>query len=167
MSGSEPGQPNPSWSDLDYDPITTIHKKRADSKQDKEECSSASSSCQTFKHEESPYVFSFHSPLTFDPRTRTFVNQFESTASILTPPDADHEPGWELQADVVIVGSGSGGGTLAHELVLAGYDVLVLEKGGYFDKRDFKKVQYLLPAVIACLLAFTIRFMTNILDIYE
>jgi choline dehydrogenase-like flavoprotein len=37
-----------------------------------------------------------------------------------------------LQADVVIVGSGAGGGVVAGELSAAGLDVVVLEKGGYY-----------------------------------
>jgi long-chain-alcohol oxidase len=42
-----------------------------------------------------------------------------------------------LDCDVVIVGSGAGGGVLAAELVAAGKDVIVLEKGGYRNEADF------------------------------
>lgn len=42
-------------------------------------------------------------------------------------------------ADVVIVGSGAGGGVMASELVKAGVHVLVLEKGGYYRSDDFKR----------------------------
>ncbi len=37
----------------------------------------------------------------------------------------------DLSADCLIIGSGAGGGMLAHELVLAGRDVLLLEEGPY------------------------------------
>ncbi|GAB7189446.1 GMC family oxidoreductase [Kineococcus sp. NUM-3379] len=46
-----------------------------------------------------------------------------------------------LDADVVVVGSGSGGGVVAGELALAGRDVVVLEWGGYFDQPDFPQYE--------------------------
>ncbi|WP_082778232.1 GMC family oxidoreductase N-terminal domain-containing protein [Tsukamurella pseudospumae] len=49
----------------------------------------------------------------------------------------DLPAGRALSADVVVVGSGAGGGTAAAVLAAAGLDVLVLEKGGYHDDRDF------------------------------
>jgi choline dehydrogenase-like flavoprotein len=42
-----------------------------------------------------------------------------------------------LSADVVIVGSGAGGGVVAGELAAAGYQVVVIEKGGHYEARDF------------------------------
>jgi choline dehydrogenase-like flavoprotein len=42
-----------------------------------------------------------------------------------------------LDADVVIVGSGAGGATMAAELAEAGFDVVVLEEGSYYQTRDF------------------------------
>lgn len=42
-----------------------------------------------------------------------------------------------LTCDVVIVGSGAGGGTSAGVLAAAGLDVVVLEMGGYYDDADF------------------------------
>src|SRR4051812_31269125 len=52
-------------------------------------------------------------------------------------PDGDTE----LTADVVVVGSGSGGGVVAAELATAGHDVLVLEMGGYFNEADFNQYE--------------------------
>ncbi|WP_028008093.1 GMC family oxidoreductase [Solimonas flava] len=43
-----------------------------------------------------------------------------------------------LEADVVIVGSGAGGGTAAEILSAAGLSVLMLEEGGLYTSRDFK-----------------------------
>lgn len=42
-----------------------------------------------------------------------------------------------LDCDVVIVGSGAGGAPIAAELAEAGFDVLVLEEGSYYQTRDF------------------------------
>jgi choline dehydrogenase-like flavoprotein len=43
----------------------------------------------------------------------------------------------ELEADVVVVGSGSGGGVIAGELAAQGLDVVVLEAGGHHEEADF------------------------------
>src|SRR5262249_44043686 len=47
--------------------------------------------------------------------------------------DADQE----LSCDVVVVGSGAGGGVVAERLASAGADVIVLEKGGDAAQADF------------------------------
>lgn len=41
------------------------------------------------------------------------------------------------RADVVIVGTGAGGGTLGDYLAARGWDVVMLEKGGFFRAEDF------------------------------
>jgi choline dehydrogenase-like flavoprotein len=43
----------------------------------------------------------------------------------------------ELTADVVVIGSGAGGGVVAGELATAGLDVVVLEAGGHHEEEDF------------------------------
>ncbi|HSS02436.1 MAG TPA: GMC family oxidoreductase [Kofleriaceae bacterium] len=49
----------------------------------------------------------------------------------------DHQADATLDCDVVIVGSGAGGATVAAELAEAGFDVIVLEEGSYYQTRDF------------------------------
>ncbi len=63
-----------------------------------------------------------------------------------TPPDVaktlpvlDVDGPTELDADAVIVGSGSGGAVIAAELTAAGLDVVVVEAGGYFNEADFNQ----------------------------
>ena len=45
--------------------------------------------------------------------------------------------------DVVIVGSGAGGGMAAYQLTKAGAKVCLLEAGGYFDPADPKYINQL------------------------
>lgn len=47
----------------------------------------------------------------------------------------------ELACDVVVVGSGAGGGTAAGVLAAAGLDVVVLEAGGYHNESDFSHLE--------------------------
>ena len=42
-----------------------------------------------------------------------------------------------ISCDVCVVGSGSGGAWLAHELCAKGLDVVMLEEGGYHTRREF------------------------------
>jgi choline dehydrogenase-like flavoprotein len=47
-----------------------------------------------------------------------------------------------LACDVVVIGSGAGGGVVAGELARAGKDVIVIEKGGYYAEADFDGDEY-------------------------
>src|SRR4051794_3527438 len=62
----------------------------------------------------------------------------------ITPltPDGDEV---ELEADVVVVGSGAGGGVIAGTLAQQGLKVVVLEAAGYFNEPDFKQLE-----LVAC-----------------
>src|SRR3954464_3009722 len=53
-------------------------------------------------------------------------------------------PGDTLEADVVVVGSGAGGATIAGTLAQDGRKVVVIEASGYFTEQDFNQLE--LPA---------------------
>ncbi len=44
-----------------------------------------------------------------------------------------------MNYDVCIIGSGAGAAPVAYELSMAGYKVLILEKGGWYERKDFFK----------------------------
>ena len=56
-------------------------------------------------------------------------------------PLVPEEDALTLEADVVVVGSGAGGGVIAGELAGAGKDVVVLETGGYYNEADFNQLE--------------------------
>jgi choline dehydrogenase-like flavoprotein len=58
-----------------------------------------------------------------------------STLKALDPAGPCHD----LEADVIIVGTGAAGGVLAHELVERGLDVLMLERGDFVDPSTFSE----------------------------
>jgi choline dehydrogenase-like flavoprotein len=59
------------------------------------------------------------------------------TISVTRPPD----DGLVIEADVVVVGSGAGGGVIAGELTGAGQKVCVMEMGGYYNEADFNQLE--------------------------
>jgi choline dehydrogenase-like flavoprotein len=89
-----------------------------------------------------------------DPQTGKNPNweTFRYPGPISTPPDAEkplkvHEPAGSeetLEADVCIIGSGSGGAVVAAVLAERGLDVVVLEAAGYYNESDFDQLE--LPA---------------------
>ena len=59
------------------------------------------------------------------------------TIPVTRPSSAD----LTLTAEVVVIGSGSGGGVIAGELAQAGRDVVVIEAGGYYNEADFNQLE--------------------------
>lgn len=63
------------------------------------------------------------------------VTQDPTTVRPFTPADGADPGGVRLEADVVIVGSGAGGGVVAADLAAAGRSVVVLDAGPFVDER--------------------------------
>src|SRR3954454_20311264 len=85
-----------------------------------------------------------------DPQTGQNPNwaQFGYPGPIAAPPQTPKpftpltpEADATLEADVVIVGSGAGGGTIAGTLAKQGLKVLVVEQGGYYNEADFAQLE--------------------------
>src|SRR3954471_20020469 len=85
-----------------------------------------------------------------DPQTGQNPNwaQFGYPGPIAAPPQTPKpftpltpEAGATLEADVVVVGSGAGGGTVAGTLAKQGLKVLVVEQGGYYNEADFAQLE--------------------------
>ena len=62
-----------------------------------------------------------------------------ATPKKIRPLDIDSDI--TMSCDVVIVGSGAGGGCAAGVLAAAGLDVVVLEKGGHHNESDFSQIE--------------------------
>jgi len=65
------------------------------------------------------------------------------------PPDEPYrikpyepEVGERISCDAIIVGSGAAGGCVAAKLAAEGFDVVVLERGGYYAERDFSHLEH-------------------------
>ncbi len=71
------------------------------------------------------------------PGPRSQAPDAPKTISVTRPDDA----GLSLTADVVVVGSGAGGGVIAGKLAGEGKRVCVLEMGGYFNEADFNQLE--------------------------
>ena len=63
------------------------------------------------------------------------VHEAGPTRNVITR--HDHRGDTTIAADVAVIGSGAGGATIAAELAEAGFDVVVLEDGSYYQTRDF------------------------------
>src|SRR5215207_8340054 len=87
-----------------------------------------------------------------DPQTGKNPNweTFRYPGPISAPPQVEkplriHRPGGSeetLEADVCIIGSGSGGAVVAATLADRGLEVVVLEAAGYFNESDFDQLEF-------------------------
>ena len=63
------------------------------------------------------------------------VEQFRWQAQVSHARDFDEDQ--ELEADVVVIGTGAGGASAAYELACRGLAVVIIEEGDYYNRTDF------------------------------
>lgn len=91
-------------------------------------------------------TFIFYSLVTDDQHNPTWESigyrpphKADPTPRPITPLEITE--GGIMETDVLVIGSGAGGGVVAGELATAGYDVMVVEKGNYYTESDFDGVE--------------------------
>lgn len=67
------------------------------------------------------------------------ISRPPNVAKTIAPAQIGHDT--TLECDVVVVGSGAGGGVVAGELAAAGKSVIVLEQGGYYNEADYNQLE--------------------------
>jgi choline dehydrogenase-like flavoprotein len=66
---------------------------------------------------------------------RPALHEGARPANVFTRHDLDRDT--VVACDVVVIGTGAGGATIGAELAEAGFDVVLLEEGSYYQTRDF------------------------------
>ncbi|MEP7200588.1 MAG: GMC family oxidoreductase N-terminal domain-containing protein [Chloroflexota bacterium] len=74
-------------------------------------------------------------PVTPSPSKSKPISPLDHTTLLAQRSAVGGQP--SLDCDVVVIGSGAGGGVIAAELARAGQAVIVVERGGYYAERDF------------------------------
>lgn len=75
--------------------------------------------------------------LNYQPPARTALPSLPSLSNFIELKDET-----TLSCDVVVIGSGAGGGVVAAELARAGQHVIVVEKSGYYREQEFNGVEF-------------------------
>jgi len=121
LSYANPGEKNPAWEAIDYIPEIAISTK---------DYSNVPTSTTSLEQKLLPATEENK-----DTILRSMVNYEYVQNALLSIHNEEEDT---LQVDIVIIGSGCGGGIVAHQLVSAGYQVLVVEKNGYYRAKDFQ-----------------------------
>jgi hypothetical protein len=139
-------RPNPSWNAIKYDPIKIRNDDRPRNHVDHHQHPPAYRRKDSSKYLRSVINYNYvksktevKHPYSIQVASSASSSSASSSASVSKECDDSNNHIDVLEADVVVIGSGAGGGMMAYLLAKEGLRVVVLEKGGYYNKDEFQQ----------------------------
>jgi len=136
-------KPNPSWNAMKYDPIKIRNDDRPRNHVDHHQHPRANRRKDSSKYLRSVINYNYVKSKTEAKHPYGIQDASVSSSSVSSSVSVSEVCNDNhidvLEADVVVIGSGAGGGMMAYLLAKEGLRVVVLEKGGYYNKDEFQQ----------------------------